>query len=136
MVNFASLAASSIIGSALALWATSHLARSLGVVSFGAFNLARTLVDYALIPASFGVTVTASRAIAKSRDGDPELAGSVVALRILLSIVGAAGLAIVAAFMRDRLTLTALAAMALSIRSPPRTWTGCTALMRTRGGPA
>jgi len=115
VVNFASLAVSSIIGSALALIATAHLARALGVVTFGAFNVARTLVDYALIPASFGITVTASRAIAKSPDGDPQLAGRVVSLRLILSLVGAAGLAVVAAFMRDRLTLTALAAMALAI---------------------
>jgi len=115
IVNFLSLAVSSIIGSALALWATSHLARSLGVVHFGAFNLARTLVDYALLPASFGITVTASRAIARSSDGNPQLAGRVVSLRILLSFVGAAGLGVVALFMRDKLTLAALGAMALAI---------------------
>ena len=115
IVNFTSLAVSSIIGSALALVATAHLARALGVVTFGSFNIARTLVEYALIPASFGITVTASRAIARSPDGDPQLAGRVVSLRIILSLVGAAGLAIVAALMNDRLTLTALGAMALAI---------------------
>ena len=113
--NFASLAVSSIIGSLLALWATSHLARSLGVVSFGAFNYARTLIDYALIPASFGITVTASRAIARSTNGDPALAGRVVVMRLLASIVGAGALGIVALFMEDSLTLTALAAMAWAI---------------------
>lgn len=115
VVNFSSLAVSSIAGSVLALLATAHLARALGVVTFGSFNLARTLVEYALIPASFGITVTASRAIAKRPDGDPQLAGRVVALRILLSFVGAAGLAVVASFMTDQLTRTALAAMALAI---------------------
>jgi len=113
--NFASLAVSSIAGSFLALWATSHLARSLGVVTFGAFNYARTLIDYALIPASFGITVTASRAIARSEDGDPELAGRVVIIRLLASVLGAAGLGLVAFFMRDRLTVVALAAMAWAI---------------------
>jgi len=113
--NFGSLAASSIVGSILALWATAHLARTLGVVSFGAFNYARTLVDYALIPASFGITVTASRAIARSADGDRALAGRVVVMRLFASVLGAMGLGVVALLMKDRLTLTALAAMAWAI---------------------
>lgn len=115
-MNFLALAVSSVLGSVLALWATSHLARALGVEGFGAFNLARTLVDYALIPAAFGITVTASKAIARSTDGDPQLAGRVVVIRVAAAGLGAAILGLVAwLWIGDELTLAALSAMVWAV---------------------
>jgi len=113
--NFLNLGASSIVGSVLALLATAHLARALGVESFGAFNLGRTLVEYALIPTTFGITVTASRAISASRDGRPELAGTVVAMRAVMGLVGLAVLGIIWLFVENPETRVAIASMALCV---------------------
>lgn len=112
VANFLSLAASSIAGSVLALWATSHLARALGVEGFGAFNLARTLIDYALIPSAFGITITASRTIAKSADGDRALAGRVVMIRAIAGFVGLLALVAIGwLWVSSELTGAALMAM-------------------------
>ncbi len=86
--NYLSLGMSSVLGSLLALWATSHLARALGVEVFGSFNVARAVVEYGLIPASFGVTVVASRSIASGVEDPARFAGVVVALRLFLSVCG------------------------------------------------
>ncbi len=113
--NFLNLGASSVVGSLLALWATAHLARALGVQSFGAFNLGRTLVGYALIPTTFGITVTASRAISSRSDGYAELAGTVVVMRAAMGLLGLAALGIIWVFVPNPATRAALASMALVV---------------------
>ena len=55
--NYFEFAVSALVGTALALWATVHLGRTLGVYVFGQFSLARSLGDYMLLVMNLGFTV-------------------------------------------------------------------------------
>ncbi|MBE0416994.1 MAG: flippase [Coriobacteriia bacterium] len=106
-----------MIGSLLALVATAHLARSLGVEVFGAFNLGRTIVEYALIPISFGFSEIASRAIASSGSAAEQrmIAGRAVVLRAGAGMLGAAVLAVTIAMLSDGPIRTVTLVVALSV---------------------
>ena len=55
MANYIEFAASAVLGSLVALVATSHLARALQVEAFGQFSLVRTFSEYAILFSTLGI---------------------------------------------------------------------------------
>jgi O-antigen/teichoic acid export membrane protein len=68
-----------------------YIARALGDTAFGQIALAQALLTYLLLITDFGFTTKAISLIAKDRDRTAELAGLIVALRLLLALVAVAG---------------------------------------------
>lgn len=84
--NFIDISGGAVVGSALALWATAHLARVLGVAGFGELSLARTVFEYAVLAVTFGLTVVGTRDIAAAPSRVSEVAYRVTGVRFIFSL--------------------------------------------------
>lgn len=99
--NFLDLGLSTILGSILALWATSHLARYLGVSTFGSYGVARAVGEYAVVFATLGLTVAGTRAAASDPSRRDSIVANVLLLRIALGVIGAIVLILIGYFSND-----------------------------------
>ena len=89
---FAGEAASRVFGFLTA----SVLARRLGVDGFGQIGFAAARLAYGVVFTDLGLMTVGTRSVARDRSRAGELVGSVVPLRLLLSLVAAAAMVLVA----------------------------------------
>lgn len=93
--------ASAVVGSALALLASAHLARALGVASFGQFNMARTVGEYLLLVISFGFTLAGTRAIIADPASRDVIVVRTTTVRLVLSLLTLAAVCIYCVWSRS-----------------------------------
>lgn len=96
-------------------------ARALGPADFGAASIALSLALYVAIPANFGLTITASRDIAREPERRREVLTEILVLRTALGMACAGALALAAPLLaanedtRRLLPLAALSVVATSL---------------------
>ncbi|MCX6840770.1 MAG: flippase [candidate division WOR-3 bacterium] len=89
---FAGEAASRVFG----FLTTAVLARRLGVDGFGQIGFAAAVMAYGVVFTDLGLTTVGTRSVARDRSQAGGLVGSVVPLRLLLSLVAAAAIVLIA----------------------------------------
>jgi O-antigen/teichoic acid export membrane protein len=89
---FAGEAASRVFG----FLTTAVLARRLGVDGFGQIGFAAAIMAYGVVFTDLGLMTVGTRSVARDRSLTGELVGSVVPLRLLLSLVAAAATVLIA----------------------------------------
>jgi O-antigen/teichoic acid export membrane protein len=118
---FAGEAASRVFG----FLTTAVLARRLGVDGFGQIGFAAAIMAYGVVFTDLGLMTVGTRSVARERTLAGELVGSVVPLRLLLSLVAAAGMVLIALVLPKPATvkwLLAIYAGAVIIQSVMFEW--------------
>lgn len=119
--GFALLGGASIFTQLVGFAAYVVAARALGPADFGAASIALSLAIYVAIPANFGLTITASRDLAREPARRREVLSEILVLRTGLGIACGAALALAAPLLaanddtRRLLPLAALSVVATSL---------------------
>jgi O-antigen/teichoic acid export membrane protein len=78
---------------------TAVLARRLGLDGFGQIGFAAAVMAYGMVLTDLGLVTIGTRSVARDRSVAGELVESVVPLRLLLSLIAAAGMVLIALFL-------------------------------------
>lgn len=141
--GFATLGAGMLATQLIGFVALAYAARKLGPHDLGAATFALNLALYFSIPANFGVAILGIRDIAREPERAREIAGEVLAIRVVLGLVTAGAMALLAPVLaadHDTRRLLPLAALVVVAGSVTGEWTllglqrsGAVALARFAG---
>ena len=85
--NFSWLSIGDIVGRGLNFLAILYIARVLGVVAFGLLNFAQAFQAYLLIIVDSGLSILATREIAKSKEKAGAISINIMAVRLIIALM-------------------------------------------------
>jgi len=94
--NLGFVLTSDLVSRLLGFFAVTWLARRLGVDNFGVIGFSLAALSYGLIVSDLGLLKLGTREVARDHSAAPRYVGAVVILRVLLAVIGLAGLGVFA----------------------------------------